>query len=321
LSLVSVIIPAYNSARHIGECLESVIKQTYEQIEIVLVDDGSTDNTVEILQEILRTNQSKKSIEIITQPNRGACSARNKGLRNCKGDYIQFLDADDILCPDKISVQVDLAQKYGDAVVFSGQWDRFHNHTDECSFPERGIYGDWQNTIDWLVHSWEGNGMGQTGIWLCPREIIEKAGYWNEELSINQDGEFFSRVLLNADGIRYADESKVYYRSGNTSSISNQQSLEKAKSLLISYLLYKKNVIQFINKEKVRHGLMMNLLRFIYQYYESFPDLVRKAKAEIIQLGYTQLEITGGKNFRRIANILGFENTLKLRKVIKGIVR
>jgi glycosyltransferase involved in cell wall biosynthesis len=320
LSLVSVIIPAYNSARHIEECLESVIKQTYEWIEIVLVDDGSTDNTVEILQEFLRTNQSKKSIEIITQPNRGACSARNKGLRNCKGDCIQFLDADDILHPDKIATQVEILKQTNDQVIASGQWDRFYHNIDEASFPQRGSYNDWDNPVDWMVNSWEGYGVAQTGIWLTPRKLIEQAGLWDEHLMINQDGEFFTRVLLNASSIKYVPEAKVYYRSGLKNSISRKNNGAKAESLLNSFQLISRSVLQKHDSKKVRHALMMNFLRFYYEHYETYPELVKRAKDEINRLGYQKLEITGGRNFSRIAYVLGFENTLKLRKAIKVLL-
>src|SRR5690606_27096496 len=124
--------------------------------------------------------------------------ARNKAFELSTGDYIQYLDADDLLAPDKIASQIKLFEKYGDVVIVSGQWDRFYNNPEEAVFPDRFLDRDWDNPVDWLINSWEGKGMAQTAVWLTPRKLIEKAGPWNENLTINQDGEFFSRVLLEA---------------------------------------------------------------------------------------------------------------------------
>jgi len=113
--LVSVIIPAYNSACTITDCINSVIEQTYENIEIIVVDDGSTDNTVEKIQ-VLASICTKK-IKIIRQSNNGPSSARNRGIKMAAGDYIAFLDSDDRWYPDKIARQVDVLQKNSSAML------------------------------------------------------------------------------------------------------------------------------------------------------------------------------------------------------------
>lgn len=107
--LVSVIIPTYNSACTITGCINSVIEQTYENIEIVVVDDGSKDNTVAIVQEL--SFLFAKKIRLIKQSNSGPSSARNRGVKVAVGSYIAFLDSDDTWYPDKIARQVDVLQK------------------------------------------------------------------------------------------------------------------------------------------------------------------------------------------------------------------
>ncbi|MCD6661725.1 MAG: glycosyltransferase family 2 protein, partial [Lentimicrobium sp.] len=101
--LVSIIIPAYNAERFIRETLDSVVNQTWPDIEVFVVDDGSRDKTV----EIARTYESEK-LKVFTQKNQGACVARNKGLSMSKGKYLQFLDADDVISLDKIEKQVQV---------------------------------------------------------------------------------------------------------------------------------------------------------------------------------------------------------------------
>ncbi|MBA6412299.1 glycosyltransferase [Parahaliea sp. F7430] len=115
LPLVSVIIPCYNSEKYLSECIDSVLSQDYENIEIIAVDDGSTDGTLNILKQF-------KTIYFYTQPNSGACSARNKGFISSSGKYIKFLDSDDFLEPNVISKQVELSEALSDKHIVYGDY-------------------------------------------------------------------------------------------------------------------------------------------------------------------------------------------------------
>lgn len=115
--LVSVLIPAFNSERFIAKCVESVLGQNYGRVEVIVVDDGSTDGTREVLEHY-------KELKVISQTNQGACVARNKALCAADGDYIKFLDADDFLLAEAIALQVDAMKKldansmvYGDYII------------------------------------------------------------------------------------------------------------------------------------------------------------------------------------------------------------
>ena len=99
--LVSIIIPVYNSEKYLAETITSAISQTWNNKEIIIIDDGSTDNSLTIAESF-----ANEHIKIFSQPNKGASAARNKGLHEAKGDYIQFLDGDDLLMPNKIEVQL-----------------------------------------------------------------------------------------------------------------------------------------------------------------------------------------------------------------------
>jgi glycosyltransferase involved in cell wall biosynthesis len=109
---VSVVIPAYNAARWIEETLQSVFAQDYPDYEVIVVDDGSTDNTAEVVARF-------PQVRCIRKPNGGQASARNVGIRAAQGQYIAFLDADDVWRPEKLRVQMDLLQKTGLAWVHS----------------------------------------------------------------------------------------------------------------------------------------------------------------------------------------------------------
>lgn len=99
---VSVIIPCYNASAFIGECLESILQQDHADLEVICVDDGSKDDTAAVIRRIAETAPRGKIIRLIQQPNGGATAARNHGLRESSGEYIQFMDADDVLMPRKI---------------------------------------------------------------------------------------------------------------------------------------------------------------------------------------------------------------------------
>ncbi|WP_075602795.1 glycosyltransferase family 2 protein [Saccharicrinis aurantiacus] len=309
-ALVSILIPLYNSELFITETIQSVLNQTYTHWECIIVDDGSTDNSYNIAKGF----ESDK-IKIYQQVNSGACVARNLAFEKSKGEYIQYLDADDLLSPNKIEAQLKLLSDKPNSIS-SCTWGRFYNSIEDVKWEQQTINKDYTSPINWLIDSWNGLGMAQTSVWLTLRLLIEKAGPWNEKLMINQDGEFFSRVLMQADSIMYSDNSKVYYRSGISTSISQGKINEvKAASLLASYLLYKKTVTKYLDNLIVRKALANNLLNFIYQNYEFYPHLAFKAENEFKALNVGKMWSVGGKRFKQFASIVGFKNALRLKSV------
>ena len=107
--LVSIVIPCFNSEKTIIRALLSVVKQTYKHYEIIIVDDGSTDNTKELVQEFFKDKKTK--YQYIYQKNSGPSCARNNGVQNAKGEYIAFLDSDDEWCKDKLKIQIDIMKE------------------------------------------------------------------------------------------------------------------------------------------------------------------------------------------------------------------
>lgn len=113
--IVSVIIPCYNAASYLAECIESVLNQNYPSLEVILVDDGSTDDSVVIAGNY-------KEVKVLKQANSGACAARNLGLKHSQGKYIKFLDADDFLDSNCIEIQVAQAETLGDEFIVYGNF-------------------------------------------------------------------------------------------------------------------------------------------------------------------------------------------------------
>ena len=205
--LVSILIPAYNAERWIAETMLSALGQTWPNKEIILVDAGSTDQTVRVAQQF-----ACKTVSIVSQKNQGAAAARNKAFSFCSGDYIQWLDADDILAPDKISRQMEFAESCANKrILLSSEWGHFLFRTSRAKFTPTALWDDLP-PVEWLRLKMEKNTWMQPDSWLVSRELTEAAGPWDERLSLDDEGEYFCRVLIKSDGVKFIRGAKTFYR-------------------------------------------------------------------------------------------------------------
>lgn len=146
-NLVSILIPVYNSEKWIAETINSSINQTWSNKEIIIVDDGSTDNTLQIAREF----QSKSLMVITQKTNRGASAARNNALSYAQGDYIQWLDADDLLHPNKIEYQFKQIEKDKDTgILFSSAYGLFYFRYLNARFIPNALWKD-LSPVEWIT--------------------------------------------------------------------------------------------------------------------------------------------------------------------------
>ena len=211
--LVSILIAAYNAEATIAYTLKSVAAQTWQNLETVVVNDGSKDRTAEIARRF-------KGVTVVTTENRGLSGAQNEAYRNCHGDYIQYLDADDILVPDKIERQLG-ALREGDSprLLLSSPWAPFYYRTRNARFVQNSLCQD-LSPVEWLWRKMGENLHMQNATWLVSRAVAEAAGPWADDLRYDQDGEFFCRVLLASTGVRFVPGTGIYYRNSGAGSIS-----------------------------------------------------------------------------------------------------
>ncbi|MBW4633499.1 MAG: glycosyltransferase [Iphinoe sp. HA4291-MV1] len=194
--LVSVIIPCFNADRWIAEAIDSCFNQTYSNIEIIVIDDGSTDNSLEIIKKY------EKKIILESLPHKGGNYARNRGFVISKGKYIQFLDADDYILPEKIERQVHFLEATGADIVY-GDWRHKHHLPDGTSFLDKvEISGTQVDVVESLLANW----WTAVASLLYRRTAIEKSGDWDEKLCAAQDRDFFLSVAIT--------DVKVVYQSG-----------------------------------------------------------------------------------------------------------
>ena len=206
--LVSVLIPAFNAERWIAETLESALTQSWPRLEVIVVDDGSVDRSAGIVEGF-----ASRSVKLIRQANAGPSAARNRAFAAARGDFIQWLDADDLLGPDKIERQMTRLSGAPDCAAV-GEIGRFQGQPAEAQFAPWPGGGD-RDALDWLTDP------GRTALtpcWLVPRQIVLAAGPWNEALRYFEDVEYFTRVGLAARRILYCPDAVSLYRRGLASS-------------------------------------------------------------------------------------------------------
>jgi len=311
---VSILIPAFNSAAFIAETLDSAINQSWPNTEIIVVDDGSTDETPQILAAY-----RQHGLSIIHQDRCGAASARNRAFRVSSGDYIQYLDADDLLSPTKIESQINDLLLSPPLHISSCGWGGFLDTPSHATFTPQAIWKT-LTPIDWMVMAWQGGGMMQTACWLTPRSLIEGTTGWDESLisNPNDDGEFFCRVLTHCTKIIFNPEAKVFYRKNVGESLSKQISTTAVKSLLLTCHSNTQQAQTLEDSERVRQACAAHYLNFIYRFHPAHKSLVHEARVSVEKLGVKIRPEIGGARFRWLTKLIGFENALKIRAFFLG---
>ncbi len=280
MPLVSILIPAYNAEDSIADTLRSAIDQTWKRKEIIVVDDGSTDRTPEVVKLV-----ATKQVTVVSTANQGLSAAVNHAYSLCQGDYIQELDADDLLAPDKIERQLAALQETDSKrILLSSPWAHFYYRTSAAQFMRNSLWQD-LSPVEWLLRKMGENLHMQNATWLVSREIAEAAGPWDTSLHYDQDGEYFARVLLASAGTRFVPEGKVFYRVSGSDRISFiGKSKKKRKSLLRSMQLHIQYIRSLEDSERVRKACLTYMQNWYGNFYPDQPELAEELQALAAQL-------------------------------------
>jgi glycosyltransferase involved in cell wall biosynthesis len=232
-SLVSVIIPAYNAGRYIGETIESVLSQSYPELEIIVVDDGSTDDTGKIVSSFV---EKESKVKLIRQENSGVAAARNTGIRHSQGEFIAPLDADDIWYSDKISCQVRLMRKNGPDVGIVYVWNaRIDEDSNLIGSATKAQYeGD--VFAELLISHF----LGSASSPLIRRECIEKIGGYDTRFYIHyaQGCEDWDLHLRISEHYRFLVVKKflVGYRQNPNAMSRDYKQMKSSRDLMFTHL-------------------------------------------------------------------------------------
>lgn len=290
--LVSIIIPTYNRSSFLGETLESVCDQTYSNWECIVVDDGSTDWTDELMFFFTARDKRIKYFKRLKTSPKGANACRNYGFKLSSGLFIQWLDSDDLVSSEKIEQQVKVLIKTEVDIVYSS-WVSFQENPGY--FIEGGVmelYKECRTPKDLFDYFGNNREFFPPNVYLTRREQIIKAGGWNEHLHINQDAEFFSRVLLASNRIQYNSSGLAYYRRGaEDNNTSLFDSAEKVEDGILSWKLieqahkirYKIETIPYVENGKkqsfyaIRKAGFLNL---VYKHADFYARELAKWEKE-----------------------------------------
>src|SRR5207247_7783590 len=166
----------------------------------------------------------------------------NKAIELAQGSYIQWLDADDLLHPEKISAQMKVAAAADRRTLFSGQFGTFYYRADKATFVETSMWR-YFTPLDYFLYRFKDNACFQTAAWLVSRELTDAAGPWTDFDSPDDDGEYFCRVVTKSTAISFVPNARTFYRVGNSGSLGNRRShkataaLFASKAKCIRYLL------------------------------------------------------------------------------------
>lgn len=280
--LISVIVPCYNQAQYLDECLQSVFDQTYQNWECIIVNDGSSDHTEEVA---LHWVEKDTRFSYVKKENGGAGSARNFGIEKSKGDWIQFLDGDDILLPKKLELILDIDSEinfiYCDfKTLINGQYLKGFSDLNKYSLNIENLISLWDSGLNVPIHSP-----------IFKKDLIDNVRFI-EEFKLHEDWLFWIMIFNNKNVyLKFYNFSYVIYRNHSLSTTKDQDKLEKNtnkvykyaynnilslenKSMLFDSIVEKftssRRKFNYVDNElyKLRNGRYYKFRRFLYQLFK-----------------------------------------------------
>lgn len=296
--LISVIVPVYNVEQYLEKSIESIIKQTYSNLEIILVDDGSPDNCGNICDELASKD---KRIKVIHTENNGVSVARNYGFKNSKGNYIVFLDSDDILEPIMIKRLYDNIIKYNASISTCGY------SIVEINGIEYQKYGTGKKYIfdrDKTLESYFSETSFGVGVWnkLFRRDIISNLKF-SENLKINEDRLFLFEAILNSNKTIYDDVCLYKYIKRENSATTSKFSKKQFDVLKVNQLIHEKLIKNIsIKNKKIIESCKASELIYLIRLYRllSLSKEKKEYKKEKIELLEEIKKLVNEKNIKNL---------------------
>jgi glycosyltransferase involved in cell wall biosynthesis len=302
--LVSIITPFYNAEKYLACTIQSVIDQTYNNWELLLIDDGSTDGSYAVA-----TTFNDSRIRIIKQENGGQCEATNSALKLVDGEFIQLLDADDLMHPQKTANQIKKMVNNEDYLGVS-KWCYFYETPKDAIIKDEPVFFS-GSVVDWLYQLWANDTMMHTNSYIMHRSLLNKLdSYFDESLLFNVDFDFFTRLALVSKGIIYTEDAIGYYRKGVKGSKTFNASFAKQRSALAARVKAIRYLLKKNDSSKAKEAAKMALTLLTYSY----PALLPYSKQAIQDLGLDGFGKFGGSKFKAISSVFGYENAIRIKK-------
>lgn len=277
MNLVTVGVALYNHEKYIVKCLESIVKQTYKNIELIVIDDGSPDNSFQVAKDYLESQDFNKNYKIYTRPNKGMCNTLNEIAQQANGKYISFIGSDDCWFLNKIEEQVEFLESHPQYVLVHSNSQVIDNDDIEKNILD---YSAKKNTGFLFDSILEGKGGINTPSHLYKTEVYEKIGYYDPTLKF-EDTDFWLRLTKHYE-VGFIDKIHTYYRW-------HDDNLSGSKNVLKFYYeeivkIYNKNIEDRIKRNKAiskiyRKAFQRAFRSFKFEYF--FKYLYKYLKMKI----------------------------------------
>ena len=276
--MISIVIPLYNKAKSIERTIQSVLDQSYADFELIVVNDGSTDNSLNVVQEYVREKCKVYGVKckIISQDNAGVSAARNRGIKEAKGEYVAFLDGDDVWETDYLEAMARLINDYPNASLYGlgFGWIRNGERIPRNGDNMRGVIpDDWT----WLMRFW-------TSTCCAPKKAILEVGLFNESLSHGEDLDMWWRLMLHGTAVFDNTREFAYYvQDAENRAMHRVPSIDKhVVSIIGQYAEARKN------NDAFRKAFDTQMIYFLYEYL--FTPYKKEAQRLAALLDYTHLK-------------------------------
>ncbi|MEA5538477.1 glycosyltransferase family 2 protein [Limnoraphis robusta Tam1] len=266
LPRISVVIPAYNCDRYVAQAVESVLHQTYSSVEIIVIDDGSQDNTRQVLQPY------SAQIRYVYQDNQGVSVARNHGIHLAQGEFVAFLDADDVFLPDKLAVQLAVFEANPKLGIVHSGWRRINQQGETLMDVQ-----PWETVPELNLESWlRWKPLGTMGTLMFRRNWLEEVGGFEPGLTHAEDVDLILRLALKGCEAEWLRQSTVCYRQHDQNTMRDGISQAKSINWVLERFLSREDIpleIRLIEKW-VRYSTLV--WSSWYLYYTGFsPEMVQ----------------------------------------------
>lgn len=312
-NLVSILVPAYNAEKLLAQTLNSAVEQTWPHKEILVIDDGSTDNTFEVALQFAGSN-----VKVVRQTNAGACATRNRLFSLAQGEYIQWLDADDLLAPDKISNQMRRRDGGGESqTLLTAAWGSFFYRPHNAKFVPSGLWHD-LTPLDWIMTKFTENTWMNPTVWLVSRRLSEDAGPWDTRLTTSgdDDGEYILRVVAAAREVRFVPDAVCYYRIGVSGSLNWDMGADRRKleALCKSLELSIEHCLRLKDTPESRKSCLLYLNVMINEFYGADNELIDRLQSCARRLGGEVDRPAAAKKYSLFEKALGTASTAKIMR-------
>lgn len=279
LPLVSIIIPTYNNNPVVCQAIDCSLNQTYENLEIIVVDDGSTDNTEQLLNE-----KYKGKIVYIRQENKGTGGARNTGIRNASGKYLQFLDADDLLDLDKINIQISRLRNISGMALSYCDYIRCDIDDVTVTYGRTSPVLQEKKPFDDIMLKWETKLSIPMHCFIFDAAFFKEGGIaFDESLPANEDWDCWMSIFALGPSVDFVDRALVYYRVRRDSRCSNRLKMRNSYIKAIDKQI-KKN---WTNREVVEKlAVRRKEIKYIYRDIGPLARIMKKCHPFVNKLFY-----------------------------------